>query len=60
MKLLTLIFSLLFSGTLYAQVICNPNGNLILYTNYDGGPLNIVIDQNIPNIRIGIVSYEAV
>jgi len=39
---------------------CNPSGNLIIYSNYDGGTLNINIDQNIPNIRLGINSYEAV
>lgn len=43
-----------------AQVICNPNGNLVLFTNYDGGMLNIYVDVNIPNLKIGVVSYEAV
>ena len=46
----------LFSG---AQTVCNPNGNLMLYTNYDGGTLTINVDQNIPNLKIGICSYEA-
>jgi hypothetical protein len=40
--------------------ICNPNGNLLLYTNYDGGQLTIDIDQDIPNLKIGVVSYESV
>lgn len=39
--------------------ICNPNGNLLVFANYDGGELNINIDVNIPNLKIGIVSYEA-
>src|SRR3954471_3520136 len=43
-----------------AQTTCNPNGNLVLFTNYDGGVLNINVDVNIPNIKIGICSYEAV
>lgn len=38
--------------------ICNPNGNIAIYSNYDGGVLNITVDQNIPNLKIGIVSYE--
>ncbi|HRG58249.1 MAG TPA: gliding motility-associated C-terminal domain-containing protein [Bacteroidia bacterium] len=39
--------------------ICNPSGNLIIFSNYDGGQLNINIDVNIPNLKIGIVSYES-
>ncbi len=39
---------------------CDPNGNLIIYSNYDGGVLNINVDQNIPNLKIGICSYEGV
>lgn len=42
-----------------AQSICNANGNVIIYSNYDGGILKINIDQNIPNIKIGVCSYEA-
>ncbi len=38
---------------------CYPNGNVVIYSNYDGGVLNINVDQNIPNLRIGIVTYEA-
>ncbi len=37
---------------------CNPNGNLLVFANYDGGELNINIDVNIPNLKIGVVSYE--
>jgi hypothetical protein len=38
---------------------CNPStGNVVIYTNYDGGILNINCDQNIPNLKIGIVTYE--
>ena len=54
---LTLINLLLIAGA-RAQV-CNTNGNLIIFTNYDGGNLNINVDQNIPNLKIGICSYEA-
>lgn len=43
-----------------AQAFCNPSGDVIIYSNYDGGILNINVDQNIPNLKIGIVSYEAV
>jgi hypothetical protein len=25
---------------------CDPNGNVIIFTNYDGGELNINVDQN--------------
>ncbi|MFN7845601.1 MAG: gliding motility-associated C-terminal domain-containing protein [Bacteroidota bacterium] len=43
-----------------ASNVCNPNGNVMIYSNYDGGILNINVDQNIPNLKIGICSYEAV
>ena len=42
---------------LNAQGICNPAGNLIIYSNYDGGDFTINIDENIPDIRIGLCSY---
>jgi PKD repeat protein len=43
-----------------AQGGCNPEGNLFIFSNYDGGVLNINVDLDIPDIRIGIVSYVAV
>ena len=39
---------------------CSPTGNVIVFANYDGGILNINVDQNIPNLKIGVVSYEPV
>lgn len=50
----------LFSGSsLFSQAFCDSAaGNVIIYSNYDGGALNINVDQNIPNLKIGIVSYE--
>ncbi len=60
MKKLLLAFSCLLTGIVsQAQSFCNPNGNLIIYTNYDGGVLNIDIDENVPNIKIGVISYAA-
>lgn len=43
---------------LSSQITCNPAGNLWVYTNYDGGVLNINVDVNIPNIKIGVCTYE--
>lgn len=40
-------------------IVCNPGGNLVIVTNYDGGPLNLVVDVNIPNLYIGFTSYES-
>lgn len=56
------IFSFLIAFTFIskAQTFCNNTGNVIIYSNYDGGMLKINVDQNIPNIKIGICSYEAV
>ncbi len=56
--LLLLIAVLLFCHLLTAQGICNPAGNLIIYSNYDGGDITIDINENIPNIKIGLCSYE--
>jgi hypothetical protein len=39
---------------------CNPSGNVVIYANYEGGILNINVDQNIPNLEIGVISYEDV
>ena len=39
---------------------CNPSGNLIIYSNYDGGILTINVDQNIPNLKVGICTYEPI
>jgi hypothetical protein len=56
---------LLFAQNAFGQQ-CNPAGNLWIFSNYDGslptvaGRLNIVVDVNVPNIRIGICSYERV
>jgi PKD repeat protein len=56
-----ILLSLLFlCGTYASAQICNQNGNIVIFSNYDGGVLNINVDVNIPNLKIGIVSYEAV
>jgi hypothetical protein len=62
MKKTILIFALLLNiaSAIATGVVCNPSGNLIIFTNYDGGILNINVDVNIPNFKIGIVSYEGV
>jgi gliding motility-associated-like protein len=39
---------------------CSPNGNLVIYSNYDGGILTINVDQNIPNLKVGICTYEPI
>lgn len=43
-----------------AQSVCNLAGNVILYSNYDGGPLTILVDDSIPDLKVGVVSYEFV
>ncbi|MBP6390420.1 MAG: hypothetical protein KA175_08220 [Flavobacteriales bacterium] len=58
-----LLFWLLLSTMLTpcaAQVVCTPSGNVVLYSNYDGGPLTIHVDDSIPDLRVGVVSYEFV
>lgn len=58
-RLLPLLFLGSISVVVSAQGICNEAGNLIIYSNYDGGDLVINIDENIPDIRIGLCSYES-
>lgn len=55
--LLTLSAGFLFLFS-HAQIPCSQSGNIIIFSNYDGGFLNINIDDNIPDLKIGIVSYE--
>ena len=45
---------------MFNQVTCDSTGNLIIYSNYDGGILTINLDQNIPNLKVGICTYEPV
>ncbi len=49
---------LLHTQVLHAQNFCYPEGNVIIYSNYDGGFLNINVDEDIPNLKIGITTYE--
>jgi hypothetical protein len=38
---------------------CNPTaGNVLIYANYDGGVININCNENIPNLKIGVCTYE--
>lgn len=58
-KLYALLLSICvsFFVQLQAQGTCNPAANIIIYANYDGGNLTIDIDENVPDIRIGICTY---
>lgn len=58
--LLTSLFAFLFTSNRAAAQSCDPNGNLIIFSNYDGGELNINVDVDIADLRIGICSYEPV
>ena len=59
MRPFALLFAMLLAFATCAQLtFCSPQGNVALFSNYDGGPLTINVDQNIPDLHIGIVSYE--
>ncbi len=58
--LLLTLFTMLFSDLVAQTSVCNAGGNLVIYSNYDGGYLNIDVDQNIPNLKIGVLTYEGV
>lgn len=55
-----LILLFLLSYQLKAQSTCDQNGNLAIFSNYDGGIVTIDVDQNIPNLVIAICTYEPV
>jgi len=46
------------SGAFAQGSFCDPQGNVAIFSNYDGGALTINVDQDIPDLHIGIVSYE--
>jgi hypothetical protein len=57
MKLhLTLALAIVASAAM-AQ-FCNTSGNVIIYANYEGGELNINVDEDIPDLHIGVCTYE--
>lgn len=53
-------FSWFLSPLIKAQPICNSSGNVVIYSNYEGGNITINCDVNIPNLKIGICTYEAI
>jgi hypothetical protein len=55
---LVMLLVIVFAGSSFSQ-ICNSSGNLVIYSNYDGGIININCDVNIPNLKIGICTYES-
>lgn len=57
--LMSSVFTALTLMSAQGQV-CAPNGNLVIYSNNDGGTLTINVDQNIPDLRIGVCTYNAV
>ncbi len=59
MKQLVLFVPALLMVTFPFAQTCNPSGNVAVYTNYDGGIVTIYCDLNIPNLKVGICTYEA-
>lgn len=63
MRLLKQILLLVLSinaSVIFTQTVCDPAGNVMVYSNYEGGTLNIDVDADIPNLKIGISTYEIV
>jgi gliding motility-associated-like protein len=60
MKRILFFLVLLLNNPVFSQSVCNSNGNLVVFSNYDGGILTINVDQNIPNLIIAISTYEPV
>ncbi len=54
------VFSFSQSITGDTCITVGGTGNVVVFANYDGGVLNINIDQNIPNLKIGVCTYEPV
>lgn len=66
-KLLLFLLWIGISNINYAQsfsidscITSGSSGNIAIFANYDGGVLNINVDQNIPNLKIGVCTYEPV
>jgi gliding motility-associated-like protein len=51
-------FVCLLAAVLLSGQTCESTGKVVIFSNYDGGYLNININQNIPDLKIGIASYE--
>ncbi len=47
-----------FTGNLWSQYCYPENGNVVIYSNFEGGVLNINCDEDIPNLKIGVCTYE--
>lgn len=60
MKNIQYIIIFIFSSLITSAQVCNPAGNLVIYSNYDGGILTINVDQDIPNLYVGICTYEPI
>ena len=59
LSLILVPFSLLMARQVTAQgVVCDPTGQFVIFSNYDGGRLTINIDEDIPVLHIGVVSYD--
>src|SRR4051812_48128294 len=56
-KLFILLFTFISVKGL-SQSFCDSSGNVVIYSNYDGGILRINVDANIPNLKVGVVGYE--
>jgi hypothetical protein len=59
-RVLLMLIICFFTSNFAKSQSCNPTGNLIIFSNYDGGELNIDVNVNIPNLKIGVCSYEPV
>lgn len=56
--LLFFLITLVIAPAYYSQTCNITTGNVIIFSNYDGGVININCDVNIPNLKIGVCTYE--
>lgn len=54
----TLLVFLALAQYSFGQSCNTATGNVVIYANYDGGEININCDVNIPNLKIGVCTYE--
>jgi gliding motility-associated-like protein len=55
-----LAWSVVFCGHALQAQICNPAGNVIVISNYEGGTVNLNMDVNQGPYKLGICTYEPV
>jgi gliding motility-associated-like protein len=52
----------LFGAEVHGQQFCStaPTANMVMISGYDGGIVNLNVDENIPNLKVAVVSRNGI